>query len=181
MTEDLRYPIGRLQMEETTDEPGDSGLGSRREWIDQIERCPAQLRAAVQGLTDEQLDTPYRPGGWTVRQVVHHLPDSHMNAYVRFRLGLTEETPRIKAYLQEPWASLPDARTAPVGLSLDLLDALHRRWVALLRALGPEDFRRTIDHPESGLLTLGQLLSSYAWHGRHHVAHVTSLRGRMGW
>jgi len=172
---DLQYPVGKFKWEGViTDE-------QRRQLIAQIEQAPAQLRKALAGLTEEQVDTPYRPGGWTVRQVVHHLPDSHMNAYVRFRLALTEGEPTIKPYDQERWATLKDARTAPAELSLSLLESLHRRFVLLLRSLRAEDFARTFLHPEMGVVTLDKYLGMYAWHGRHHIAHVTSLRDRMGW
>jgi uncharacterized damage-inducible protein DinB len=149
--------------------------------IAEIDAAPAALRAAVAGLSEEQLATPYRPGGWTVRQVVHHLPDSHANAYVRFKLALTEDNPTIKPYLEARWAELPDNAGTPVEVSLGLLEALHRRWVVLLRGMGPEDFARPLTHPEKGRLSLDQMLALYAWHGRHHVAHVTSLTERMGW
>jgi len=172
---DLQYPVGKFKWEGViTDE-------QRRQLIAQIEQAPAQLRKALAGLTEEQVDTPYRPGGWTVRQVVHHLPDSHMNAYVRFQLALTEDEPTIKPYDQERWATLKDARTAPAELSLSLLESLHRRFVLLLRSLRAEDFARTFLHPEMGVVTLDKYLGMYAWHGRHHIAHVTSLRDRMGW
>jgi len=172
---DLQYPVGKFKWEGViTDE-------QRRQLIAQIEQAPAQLRKALAGLTEEQVDTPYRPGGWTVRQVVHHLPDSHMNAYVRFRLALTEDEPTIKPYDQERWATLKDAHTAPAELSLSLLESLHRRFVLLLRSLRAEDFARTFLHPEMGVVTLDKYLGMYAWHGRHHIAHVTSLRDRMGW
>jgi len=172
---DLQYPVGKFKWEGViTDE-------QRRQLIDQIEQAPAQLRKALAGLTEEQVDTPYRPGGWTVRQVVHHLSDSHMNAYVRFRLALTEDEPTIKPYDQARWASLEDARTAPAELSLSLLESLHRRFVLLLRSMRAEDFARTFRHPEEGVMTLDKYLCMYAWHGRHHTAHVTSLRDRMGW
>ncbi|MBW8878892.1 MAG: putative metal-dependent hydrolase [Acidobacteria bacterium] len=175
MNEDLRYPVGKLQ------EEGPLGAARRLELIEQIAETPERLRAAVHGLSHQQLDTPYRPGGWTVRQVIHHVPDSHLNAYVRFKLALTEETPTVKLYAEALWAALPDTgRTAP-EVSLTLLDALHKRWVILLRALDDEGFARTLQHPEKGLLTLDQMLALYAWHGRHHVAHVTSLREREGW
>jgi uncharacterized damage-inducible protein DinB len=175
MNEDLRYPVGRLQ------EDGPLGEERRLELIEQIAETPERLRAAVHGLNHQQLDTPYRPGGWTVRQVIHHVPDSHLNAYVRFKLALTEETPTIKPYAEALWAALPDTgRTAP-EVSLALLDALHKRWVILLRAMDDADFARTLQHPEKGRLTLDQMLALYAWHGRHHVAHITSLREREGW
>lgn len=172
---DLSYPIGRFQFE------GEVTPARRAEWIDQIEEAPAKLRAAVSGLSGQQLDTPYRPGGWTVRQVVHHLPDSHLNSYVRFKLALTEDAPTIKPYNEALWAELGEARTAPVEISLALLDALHRRWVLFLRSLRPEDFARTFRHPALGIMTLDRNVALYAWHGRHHVAHITSLRERMGW
>ena len=172
---DLRYPIGRFaRPAETTDE-------TRAGWIEEIAAAPENVRGAVAGLADEQLDTPYRPGGWTVRQVVHHLPDSHLNAYVRCKLALTEEEPAIRTYQEARWAELPEARTAPPAVSLALLDSLHERWVLCLRSLPPAAFARTWKHPEWGVLTIGDLLGLYAWHGRHHVAHITALRERMGW
>jgi len=172
---DLQYPIGKFQWGGAITE------AQREQLIAQIEQAPAQLRQAVAGLTQEQVDTPYRPDGWTVRQVVHHLPDSHMNTYIRFRLALTEDEPTIKPYDQERWAVLEDARTAPVELSLSLLEALHQRWVLLLRSLRAQDFARTFRHPELGVVNLDKYLGMVAWHGCHHVAHITSLRDRMGW
>jgi uncharacterized damage-inducible protein DinB len=173
--EDLRYPIGKFEYDGVaTDE-------SRRERIDQIAQTPAKLQAAVANLTGEQLDAPYRPGGWTIRQLAHHVPDSHLNSYVRFRLALTEDEPTIKPYHEDRWAELPDARTAPIACSLALLESLHQRWVLLLRSLTPEQFARTLRHPELGIVTLDKNLALYAWHGRHHVAHITRLRERMGW
>ena len=172
---DLRYPVGKFKLD------GDITEAGRRDLIESIAQAPAKLRAAVEGLSPEQLDTPYRPDGWTVRQVVHHLPDSHLNAYIRFKLALTEDEPAIKTYEQERWAELEDARTAPVDLSLALLESLHRRWVLLLRALPPAAFARTFRHPELGVVTLDQQVRLYEWHGRHHVAHVNSLKQRMGW
>ncbi|HEV2851163.1 MAG TPA: putative metal-dependent hydrolase [Thermoanaerobaculia bacterium] len=172
---DLRYPVGKARMEpQLTDE-------ERREMIDQIEQAPARLRAAVEGLTAEQLDTPYRPEGWTVRQVAHHVPDSHLNAYIRFKLALTEEEPPVKTYEEALWAKLPDTASVPVEVSLVLLESLHRRWVAVLRSMSAGDFERTLRHPDFGVINLNQLLGMYSWHGRHHVAHVTGLRERMGW
>jgi len=172
---DLRYPIGRFQ-------PVTSLTPAERvTCIEQIAAAPEGLRRAVQGLDDRQLDTPYRPGGWTVRQVVHHVPDSHLNAYTRFKLACTEESPAIKTYDEARWAELAEARTAPIDVSLDLLTLLHRRWVLFLRILGPADFARTVRHPEWGAPTVDFLLAQYAWHGRHHTAHITSLRDRMGW
>ena len=153
----------------------------RRASIAAIRETPAALRAAVRGLSEAQLNTPYRDGGWTVRQVVHHVPESHMNAFIRFKLGLTEDNPTIKPYNEAAWAKLADIQRVPVETSLALLDALHERWVALLELLKPEDFARPVQHPEYGPMTLDKLLQMYAWHGRHHVAHVTTLRDREGW
>lgn len=172
--EQLRYPVGRLDMRLTLS-PED-----RIRCIDTIEALPAALRRAVDGLDDEQLDTPYRPGGWTVRQVVHHLPDSHLNSYVRFKVGATEDTPTISTYEQSLWGEQADTR-APVDVSLRLLEALHERWVLWLRAQEASVWARTINHPEMGLLTLDQLLQVYCWHSRHHVAHINGLKDRMGW
>jgi hypothetical protein len=170
--EDLRYPIGKAPS---------GGALELDLWIAEIAETPARLREAVRGLTGEQLDTPYRPGGWTVRQVVHHVPDSHLNAYMRYRLALTEDEPMIKSYDEARWAELVDARTAPVAPSLALLEALHERWVALLRGLTPEQWRRRFRHPEREVLSLAHDAGVYAWHGRHHVAHITNLKNRMGW
>ncbi len=149
--------------------------------LEEIEQAPAALRAAIEGLSSSQLDTPYRPGGWTVRQVAHHVPDSHMNAYIRFKLALTEQDPTIKPYDEAQWAELEDGKRGPVEISLALLDSLHYRWVLLLRKLSPADFRRTFLHPELGVFSLNKQLALYSWHGRHHVAHITSLTERMGW
>jgi len=162
-----RYPVGPAPR--STDPLDD---GARCALIGVLERAPAALRALVEGLIDRQLETPYRIGGWTIRQVVHHLPDSHMNAYVRMKLAVTESSPTIKPYDEASWAELPEARTAPVTISLDLLEALHRRWIAFLTALTDADFRRTFTHPDWGLLTVDQALEMYAWHCRHHIAHV---------
>jgi hypothetical protein len=149
--------------------------------IDAIDGHPGRLRAAVAGLTDEQLDTPYREDGWTPRQVVHHVVDSHVNAYVRFKLALTEDNPTIRTYEEHVWAELPDAKSAPVEGSLAILDALHERWVSVLRNMGPEDFARPLHYPGVGDVTVDALLEIYGWHGPHHEAHVTTLRKRMGW
>jgi len=175
MTSDLRYPIGKFQWQE--------GLSDeqRRTMIEQIAELPAKVRAAVAGLSEQQLDTPYRDGGWTVRQVVHHLADSHLNAFVRFKLALTEDRPGVKTYQQELWAETPDAKSAPAGLSLTLVESLHQRWTVLLNSLVPADFARSLCHPELGEVTLEKYLAMYAWHGRHHVAHITGLREGMGW
>ncbi len=172
---DLQYPVGPFTF------PAEVSADDRRRFIDEIDKTPKNMRAAVAGLSDPQLDTPYRPGGWTVRQVIHHVPDSHLNSYLRFRLALTEEVPTIKPYDQSRWAELADARTAPVELSLALLESLHMRWVLLLRSLSLDDFSRQFRHPELGVVSLEKNLALYAWHGRHHVAHITTLRERMGW
>ncbi len=172
---DARYPIGKFHFD------GPPSEEQRASLINDIEQAPAGLRAAVKGLTPEQLDTPYRDGGWTVRQVAHHVPDSHMNAYVRFKLALTEDEPTIKPYAEDRWAQLGDTHTTHVEVSLALLESLHTRWVSLLRSLRPEDWKRTFRHPELGLVSLEKNLALYSWHGRHHVAHVTELRKRMGW
>jgi len=172
---DLRYPIGKFHYDgPTTDE-------QLRKSIDEIAHAPSNLRSAITGLSAQQLDTPYRPGGWTVRQVVHHVPDSHMNAYIRFKLALTEDEPTIKPYAEDRWAELADTGTTPVEVSLTMLDALHDRWVRLLRSFKTDDWKRTFRHPELGVMDLERTLALYAWHGRHHVAHITSLREREGW
>jgi hypothetical protein len=174
---DLRYPIGKV----TFKDGGIMSTDDWKAWIAAIAETPANLRKAVAGLDDAQLDTPYRPGGWTVRQVVHHLPESHMNAFIRIKWTMTEDNPTIKGYDEAAWAELPDTKL-PIAMSLDLLEAVHVRFVALLNALGDADFARTYFHPESQRqFTLDQLLQIYAWHGRHHVAHITSLRERKGW
>jgi DinB superfamily len=172
---DLSYPIGKFQFEGTLADD------QKKVMIGEIAETPAKLRAAVKGLSESQLDTPYRPGGWTVRQVTHHVPDSHMNAYVRFKLALTENEPAIKAYEQQLWAELPDTKETPIDVSLALLDSLHDRWVRLLRSIEPEQWKRTFRHPELGLVTLERNLALYTWHVKHHVAHVTELHKRMGW
>jgi|ERR1017187_1774734 hypothetical protein len=176
---DLSYPIGKF--------PGKFGSKTavdadrRAEDLAALAAAPAQFREAVRGLDDGQLDTPYRPGGWTVRQVIHHVPDSHMNAYVRFRLALTEDSPAVKPYDEAKWAELRDAKTLPVEVSLRLLACLHERWVVLLSGFSDADFARTLQHPEDGTVRLDTYLSAYAWHGKHHAAHITGLRERMGW
>ena len=172
---DLRYPTGKFSY------AGPLTHKQKQDALDRIARTPANLRVAANGLTDAQLDTPYRPGGWTVRQVVHHLPDSHLNAYVRFKLALTEDQPTIKTYAEDRWAELADTKATPVEVSLTLLDSLHDRWVRLLRSLTAENWKRTFRHPELGVMTLEKTLALYAWHGRHHVTHITSLRDREGW
>ena len=173
--QDLRYPVGQFDMQAAITEE------HRRAFIDEINETPARLRSAIEGLSPEQLETPYRPDGWTVRQVVHHLPDSHLNSYVRFKLALTEDEPLIRTYDEARWAQLEDARTAPVDVSLHLLESLHRRWALLLGSLTDADFARSFRHPEWGAVSLDKAVALYAWHGRHHVAHILSLRERMGW
>ncbi|MEW6130356.1 MAG: YfiT family bacillithiol transferase [Acidobacteriota bacterium] len=173
--EDLRYPIGKFNFQE---ELNDEQIKAA---IEAIAETPAKLRAAIAGLTDAQLDTPYREGGWTVRQVVHHVVDSHVNSYIRFRLALTEEVPTIKPYDEGAWAELIDAKTLPVEVSLALLEPLHERWVTLLRALTSEDLQREFRHPELGTVPLAKNIGLYAWHGKHHTTHITNLREREGW
>jgi len=178
--QDLRYPIGKFAREENLTGVG-LAAAKRTALIQQIAETPAKLRAAIDGLNEQQLDTPYRPGGWTVRQAAHHVPDSHLNAYIRFKLAVTEQAPTIKTYQEKLWAELEDAKTAPIEISLQLLEALHQRWVRFLQSLAPADFARQLNHPEHGLMKVDDLLQLYAWHGRHHVAHITSLRQRMSW
>ena len=173
---DERFPIGRLEPLGRPLEPDE-----RAKRIEAIAAHPANMRTAVRGLGDEQLDTPYRDGGWTVRQVVHHVVDSHINAYVRFKLAVTEDNPEIGTYQQVEWAELPDAKSAPVDGSLALLDALHARWASFLRARTAEDFRRPVRHPEWGQITVDLLLEIYGWHCPHHERHITRLRERRGW
>jgi uncharacterized damage-inducible protein DinB len=171
---DLRFPIGRADRRATLTPD------ERRAAIDTIAAAPQALRAAVKGLTEAQLETPYRPGGWTVRQVVHHVADSHMHAYIRIKFALTEDNPTIKPYDQDSWVALADSELPP-AVSLDLLDRLHMRLVTVLRAMPAEAFARTLHHPENGPMTLDSMLGVYSWHGRHHTAHITALRERMGW
>jgi uncharacterized damage-inducible protein DinB len=172
---DLRFPIGKFQYSGSVSE------SQRKRFIDEIAAAPAQLRAAVRGLSPEQLDTPYRESGWTVRQVVHHVPDSHLNSYMRFKLALTEDEPTVKSYDEGRWAQLADTRTTPIEISLSLLESLHQRWTNLLRGLSGSEWKRTFRHPERGLMTLDETLAMYAWHGKHHVAHITRLREAKGW
>ena len=172
---ELRYPIGKFHRPESITET------QRSKFIDELATAPGRLRRAIHGLTPTQLDTPYRPGGWTLRQVVHHVPDSHMNSYIRFKLALTEDVPTIKAYKEDLWAELADSRNTPIETSLTLLDTLHERWVFLLRSLKDEDWQRQYRHPELGPVRLDVTLALYAWHSAHHTAHITSLRKRNGW
>jgi len=171
---DQRYPIGAFVR------PDSLSPAERRAAIQEIRAAPTGLRAALQGLEQRQLDTSYRPGGWTVRQVAHHLPDSHLNAYIRSKLALTEDVPTIKPYDEAAWATLPDSKL-PVEISLDLMDAVHERWLVVLDSLSDTQWVRTFTHPEVGLTRLDQLVALYSWHGRHHIAQITSLRQRMGW
>jgi uncharacterized damage-inducible protein DinB len=172
--DDLRYPIGKFRS------PAASTPESRAANIETLRLLPERLRAAIKGLSDAQLDTPYREGGWTVRQVVHHLADSHANSYIRFKLALTEDSPTIKPYDEAAWARLPDSHI-PVEPSLDFVAGVHARLVALLESMTDEDFQRSFNHPERGPMTLGTNLALYDWHSRHHTAHITKLRERMGW
>lgn len=172
---DLRYPLGKFTYD------GPLSEEQKQRCLDSVTQAPANLRAAVSGLSETQLDTPYRPDGWTVRQVIHHVPDSHLNAYIRFKLALTEEEPTIKPYAEDRWAMLADSQTTPIEVSLMLLESLHTRWMRLLGSLRTADWKRTFRHPEMGVMSLEKTLALYSWHGRHHVAHITSLRERSGW
>ena len=174
-TSDPRYPIGKFHYD------GPPLDEQKQAFIGDIANTPAGLRAAVEGLSPQQLDTPYREGGWTVRQVVHHVPDSHMNAYIRYKLALSEDEPTIKPYAEDRWAELADSKTTPIEVSLALLENVHDRWVRILRSLKSEEWKRQFLHPEMGAVSLEKSLALYSWHGRHHVAHVTELRKRMGW
>jgi len=172
---DPRYPIGKFEM------PQEITPAARAAAIGEVAAVPTKLRGAVAGLRDAQLDTPYREGGWSVRQVIHHLADSHMNAYIRLRLALTEREPTIKPYEESEWAKLDDAAHAPIEISLELLEPLHDRWVRLLKTVTPEQFVRTVRHPDFGVRNVDWLLLLYAWHGRHHIAHIAELRKQKGW
>jgi hypothetical protein len=174
MSEDPRYPIGEF------DRNFELSPEARRERIQTLKDLPANLAAAVDGLTEELLDTEYRPGGWTVRQVAHHVPDSHANALIRFKLALTEDAPTIRPYYEDRWAMLGDAKL-PVDVSLKLIEGIHERWTALLESMSEDDYQRKVIHPESGEWILDGFLALYDWHSKHHVAHITSLRERMGW
>jgi uncharacterized damage-inducible protein DinB len=172
---DPRYPIGPFA------EDAQPTPATRARHIEAIAALPGQLRQALAGLSGEQLETPYRDGGWTLRQLAHHLPDSHMNAYIRFKLALTENTPTIKPYNEDAWVRLKDTEVTPIEVSLTLLDSVHTRWVNLLKSLKEDDFQRKLNHPESGVQTLDRVLALYSWHGKHHTAHITSLRERKKW
>ncbi|NII26855.1 bacillithiol transferase BstA [Pseudoflavitalea sp. X16] len=172
---DLRYPIGKYESQPFSDK-------QKRTWLQDIQFLPGLLETAIENLDEKQFETPYRDGGWTVRQVVHHVADSHLNAYTRFKLGLTENNPAIKPYEEGLWAELKDVSVVPVNISITLLYALHTRWHAAIRDLTDEQWKRTVFHPEHKKeMTLWFLLGMYAWHGKHHVAHITSLRERKGW
>ena len=176
MSDDPRYPIGKFRYQ------GPYTQEQREAMIQDIERAPAALRSAIAGLSEQQLDAPYRDGGWTLRQVVHHLPDSHMNAYVRFKWVLTEDDPMIKPYFEDRWANAPDNKSTPLEVSLALLESLHQRWIFLLRSINDDDWKRSFRHPEHDKpVSLDRNLGIYSWHGKHHVAHITELRKKMGW
>ena len=171
---DLQYPVGKFERQASYTELEIQGF------IEILEKLPSQMRVAVNGLSASQLEAQYREGGWTLRQVVHHVPDSHINSYVRFKLALTEENPTIKPYDEAAWALLADS-DAPTHTSLDLLEALHARWIIVLHSIQPEQWKRTFNHPQNGSMTLEYALALYAWHSRHHLAHITQTRARMGW
>lgn len=175
MIEDLRFPIGNFNPPETIP------TEMRDDFIQTIEELPAKLRAVVSDLTDEQLDTPYRPEGWTVRQLVHHIADSHINSFCRFKLGLSEDSPTIKPYDEAVWANMTDSKNAPIDLSLNIIDGVHARWTMILKSMTRNDFERKINHPERGTMSLNAMLALYDWHSRHHTAHITRLRQRNGW
>ena len=177
---DLRYPIGKADEQHFS--KSDFDLSIKQSYLQDIEICPSVLENTILNLDEKQLDTPYRDGGWTVKQVIHHVADSHMNAFIRFKLGLTEDNPTIKPYEEAAWAVLSDSKNIPVNVSLTLIHALHNRWLELLKNMTKEDFKRTVFHPQyKRSMTLWQLLATYAWHGKHHAAHITKLKERMGW
>jgi hypothetical protein len=165
--EKLRYPVGPMERPKA---PLDRA--ARAAYLETIEQLPARVRALVAGLSDDQLDTPYRPGGWTIRQIVHHLPDSHLNSYVRMKLAVTEDNPTVKTYHEDRWAELPEAKSGSIDMSLALLDALHRRWLAFLRALPERDYAKGFQHAEWGFVPIDEAIGMYAWHCRHHAAHI---------
>ena len=172
MTDDLRYPIGTFSFDP------DVTPGTRAKSIAAIREAPALMRAAFKGLGDARLDTPYRDGGWTPRQIAHHVAESHMNAYIRFKLALTESNPTVKPYDENLWAKTADVAREPAATSVALLESLHTRWVTVLETMKPEDFARTVFHPEhQRKMSLDELLQMYAWHGRHHTAHIASVKG----
>jgi uncharacterized damage-inducible protein DinB len=171
----LQYPIGKFIAPDQITE------SIRKQWVDEIAQAPQKLKEAIHGLSAQQLDTPYRPGGWTIRQVTHHIPDSHINAYIRIKMALTEEVPTIKPYEEQFWAELYDTYHTPVEVSITLLENLHQRWVALLYSLSETSWQRSYRHPQSGIVVLNEVAGMYAWHGSHHIAQITSLRKRMNW
>ncbi|MCW9065088.1 MAG: putative metal-dependent hydrolase [Ignavibacteriaceae bacterium] len=173
--ENLKYPIGRYQLEDKINKT------SIENWIKEIELLPQKLSEAVKGLKKDQLQTPYRPDGWTIQQVIHHIADSHMNAYNRFKLALTENKPIVKPYDEKLWAELPDSKLVDVNVSLDLIKSLHKRWTTLLRHLSEEELNKEFLHPESGMKNLKETICNYAWHGNHHLAHITFLKQKMNW
>ena len=175
MQKDPRYPIGKFDYNITVTKE------MRSEFIKTIEALPSQLRKEVENLSQQQLDTPYRDDGWTIRQVVHHIPDSHINSYVRFKLALTEDNPQIKTYEEHLWSELQDTFNTPIEVSLNLLESLHKRWVILLNSLTDEQFEKTFQHPEWKNITLSKTLALYSWHSKHHLAHITELKKKMGW
>jgi uncharacterized damage-inducible protein DinB len=172
---DLRYPIGPFAPDSNPTPE------LRAKHLDEIAQLPERFRNAVAGLKQDQLDTPYREGGWTVKQLVHHVPDSHLNAYIRCKLALTENVPTIKPYNEDAWAKLKDSELTPIEVSLTLLESIHSRWINLLTSLSPDDFQRKLNHPEAGVMTIDRVVNLYDWHGRHHTAHITALRERMKW
>ena len=174
MSEDLSYPIGKFDKSfEFTPE-------LKKQFVNEVAELPQKLKAAIENLNDEQLDTPYRPEGWTVRQTIHHIADSHLNSYIRFKLALTEDTPTIRPYYEDRWAELADSEM-PIDVSMKIIDGLHSRWANLLNAMSDEDFQKLLNHPESGEWTLEKMLGLYDWHSRHHTAHITKLRERRNW
>jgi hypothetical protein len=175
MSEDLRFPMGKFDSTQEVNSEMRSGF------IQTIEVLPYKFRQAVKGLNNEQIDTPYRPEGWTVRQLVHHIADSHINSFCRFKLGLSEDTPTIKPYDEASWAEMADSKNAPIDLSLNMIDGVHARWALLLKSMSDADFDRNINHPERGSMSLNSMLSLYDWHSKHHTAHVTKLRERNNW
>ncbi|MEO7314455.1 MAG: YfiT family bacillithiol transferase [Ginsengibacter sp.] len=180
IAENIRYPIGRQEDQPISKEDFTESVKSSL--LIDIKMLPTSLEMAILNLDADQLNTPYRPDGWTLNQLVHHVADSHMNAYVRFKLGLTENEPVIKPYDQDSWALLDDPNTVPINVSLTLLHALHTRWYTLMKSMTEEQWQRTIFHPEMKKpITLWELLKTYAWHGKHHVAQITSLRNRLNW
>ena len=175
MSDDIRYPVGPCVWS------AELSTEQKRQHLHDIAEMPTKLRAAVAGLAPQHLDIPYREGGWSIRQIVHHIPESHMNSYLRFKLALTEIQPTVKPYDEKLWAEMPDSRSAPIGMSLDLVDALHRRWTLVLNNMTDADFEKTLRHPEIGVLNLKSVLAIYGWHSRHHVAQIVATRQRMGW